>query len=84
MNKDLQIGQRVRLSEDHEWTHDGDVTDYGYGSGNPTNCDGTVDNVYEYWLGVKWDNGYHNSYRRDDSDLIPVDATADSALEILV
>lgn len=75
MNKDLQIGQRVRLSDDHRWTRD---------CTNPTDCDGLVDSVTEEWVGIEWENGYHNSYKSHDSDLIPVDATADSALETLV
>ena len=81
MNKDLQIGQRVRLSENHEW----DVTDYGNGFGNPTDCDGTVNLIDDQgWVSVNWDNDRHNNYAPYDSDLIPIDATADSALETLV
>ena len=71
MNKDLQIGQRVRLSEDHEW-------DRNYT--NPTHCDGIVidpaiiDDAIG-WVYVDWDNGGFNSYKPTDDDLIPVEAT---------
>ena len=74
MNKDLQIGQRVRLSEDHCWMRD---------CTNPTDCEGLVEDV-DSWICVGWDNGEWSAYDANDSDLIPVDATADSALETLV
>lgn len=72
MNKDLQIGQRVRLSEDHQW----DRTSHDNGFGNPTDCDGTVNRIDDQgWLCVDWDNGRYNNYAPFDDDLIPVEAT---------
>ena len=78
MNKDLQVGQRVRLSEDSYWIR--------HGSGNnPTCVNGVmVGFAPTGWVIVRWDSGYDNRYCPTDSDLIPVEATADSALETLV
>lgn len=72
MNKDLQIGQRVRLSASHCWERN---------DANPTHCDGTVIDPASIggttgWVYVDWDNGGFNSYVPEDDDLIPVEATA--------
>ena len=67
MNSDLTLGAIVRLNITHCWCG---------GYDNPTDCDGIVDNIsWDGWIGVEWENGYHNSYRPEDSDLIPVDTT---------
>ncbi|MGL5281024.1 MAG: hypothetical protein ACRC8W_04590 [Plesiomonas shigelloides] len=65
MNKDLQVGQRVLLSPDSEWTH---------GDTNPLDCEGTVSEIGgTSWVDVRWDNGEWNAYRPDACDLIPLD-----------
>ena len=69
MNKDLQIGQRVRLSEDSYWINNSP-------GNNPVDRSGTVTGVTDSgWVSVDWDVGIYNDYRPTDSDLIPVEAT---------
>ena len=78
MNKELQIGQRVRLSESSYWVNK------SLGN-NPVDQSGTVIGFTVIgWVIVDWDVGCDNTYRPTDSDLIPVEATADGALETLV
>lgn len=68
MNKDLQVGQRVKLSPDSTWCG---------GDTNPLDCEGEVvasDHGFRgEWVRVKWANGEKNAYRPKDSDLIPLD-----------
>lgn len=65
MNKDLQVGQRVKLSPSTRWS----IRDT-----NPLDCEGTVArNLYKGWTRVNWDNGFDNSYLLNDDDLIPLD-----------
>ena len=69
MNKDLQVGQRVRLSEDSYWINN------SLGN-NPVDRSGTVTGFTDSgWVIVDWDVGRDNTYRSTDSDLIPVEAT---------
>lgn len=63
-NADLKVGQRVRLSADTRW--DTTVT------ANPLGVVGVVTDLDDYDVGVRWPNGTNNSYRRIDSDLIPL------------
>lgn len=70
MNKDLQIGQRVRLSA----TCRRPMTHF-----DPINCDGIViGNITaktdKVW--VQWGNHFQSWYEPTNSDLIPVEATA--------
>lgn len=64
MNKELEIGQRVRLSSNTLWA----TGDY-----NPLDCFGTVVESPDGWTGVEWDNGCSNAYKPYDEDLIPVE-----------
>lgn len=64
MNKELEIGQRVRLSPNTRW----DTTK----EQNPLFCNGTVVDYYG-WILVEWDNNTENEYKPYDEDLIPVE-----------
>lgn len=66
MNKDIQVGSRVKLSEDTKWT----ISDY-----NPIGVLGTVIDV-DSWVEVDWDNGEWNSYQGCHDDLIVVEEQA--------
>lgn len=75
MNKDLEIGSRVKLSEDSEW-----MTPRSYDepteSSNPFGVVGTIranltSADEEFGVHVDWDNGQCNHYRGTDCDLIP-------------
>ena len=59
-NKHIEIGRKVKLSEDTRWT---------IGDFNPIGISGTVLDV-GYWVHVEWDNGFDNTYIGDDNDLI--------------
>ena len=64
-NKDLKLGDTVKLSEDSEW-----LEGY-YDKMNPTDCTGSVCLPETFgWVTVCWDNGCKNNYRNDDEDLI--------------
>lgn len=64
MNKELGVGQRVRLNSNTIWDTTSDS--------NPLDCNGTVTD-FDGWVRVKWDNGVENAYRPYDEDLIPVE-----------
>lgn len=53
-------GDRVKIATTSRYYKDGDRA-------NPKDCEGTIDNNY---LGVKWDNGTHNSYNETDLVLV--------------
>lgn len=75
MNKDLKVGQRVKLSPDSMWNNGG--------PDDPINVGGVIYRDPDAWVWVKWDNGHASVYNLDDSDLIPVDvSTAELATDI--
>lgn len=59
-NRDLEIGSKVKLSEDTRWT---------IGDFNPIGIYGTVLDV-DSWVHVAWSNGFDNAYMCNDNDLI--------------
>lgn len=71
-NKDLQIGDRVTLSPNHNYR----VTKTMPAEYNPVGILGTVvpytwvDSQSQYWAQVEWDNGLTNHYFIDDDCLI--------------
>lgn len=60
MNKELEVGDIVRLHPDHEWSAS---------DANPVGIDGVVVNV-QFYIDVEWDNGTWNAYLPHHSDLI--------------
>ncbi len=81
MNKNLKIGDRVRLSKNSIWVNP-------WSRRNPENYLGTVvealkDPVIDpkfalEWINVLWDNGYDNNYDPNDSDLIKQEDNEDT------
>jgi hypothetical protein len=64
MNKELEIGQRVRLNRNTYWDTESKI--------NPLYCNGTVIECGGLVL-VKWDNEVENDYSPYDEDLVPVE-----------
>lgn len=63
-NEDLLVGSIVKLSPKTRWP----LTD-----ANPRDMVGEVLGI-KVWVIVKWMNGRHNSYFREDSDLILIES----------
>lgn len=65
MNKELEIGQRVRFNSSN--------SNWEVSTHNPYGGFGTIQESPDGWVWVKWDNGFENAYRPYDEDLVPVE-----------
>lgn len=67
----LRVGDRVELSSETTFRHDNSNPAVG----SEYYCTGVVTAVHDttgFNLNVNWDNGYNNSYRSIDGDIVLV------------